>query len=161
MRILTERLRIELTFQNELIRIYAYPHKEGLSGTHAMIPISYDESNIESDVDVKNIISELVDEKEEWENYLNGTAKFDEGVYIENYISPFSIPSMGQDFLFDRCLIEMVTPLDDLLNTGYLEKEVIKEVLDYHGCITISTAIALETIKYSRLAVANMEPIEV
>lgn len=160
MRILTSRLRIELTFQNEMIRIYAYPHKKGLAGTHAMIPIYYDASNIEADVDIFEIIAKCIDEKKLWDQYLTATGSFDEDVYIENYISPFSVPTMGQHFMYDCCIIEMAVSKEDLLNKGYLEEAVLKDALEYHGCISILTAIAFETLKYSRLAVEYMEPVE-
>lgn len=126
-----------------------------------MIPVYYDASNLEADVDVFDIISELVDEKETWNQYLNATEVFEDGVYIENFISPFSIPSMGQDFLYDCCLIELVTTKEDLLNKGYLEEAILKDAITYHGCISILTAIALETIMYSRQAVANKDTCEV
>lgn len=162
MRVLTSRLRIELTFQNELIRIYVYPHKEGLAGTHAMIPVYYDSTNIESDVDISDVISKLINEKDLWNQYLYATGRFDDGEYIGNYFSPFSIPMMGQDFLYDCCLIEMAVSMEDLLDKGLLEEALLKEALDYNGCITILTAVALEAIKYTRQAVANMDvPIEV
>lgn len=155
----TKQLSIVWTTTGDWVDILIYPYVKLNSASMEPITIKYDADSFEADVEIETIIG-IFNGEPSLRQYL-------EGVNLEAYnckedFYSCIVPSLEMKAPPCKKLDRFTISKKEFWTKGLPEIKFIRaDLLSGNKHISIGTAIRLEALKYSRIAVKNAEPWEV
>ena len=158
--ITTKRLSISCIATSHWIEISIYPYVKLNSSSSEPVTIKYDADSLESDVELETIIGLFNGEPSWRRQHLQGV-NLENDEYSKDFYS-YAIPHMELEASPYLKITHFTLSKKDFWTPGIPEVKFMSEdLLAGKKHISIITAIKLESLKYCRIALRNIDPLDI